>query len=56
MYLPLGIILEIILESFSNIIPNGKYTCKSQTPPSPYLQLDLQQCHLGKFSLQFLLV
>ena len=34
---------------FPIIIPIGKYMHLSQTPPSPYLHLDPQQCHLGKF-------
>ena len=34
---------------FPIITPIGKYMHLSQTSPSPYLPLDLQQCHLGKF-------
>ena len=41
---------------FLIIIHNGKYTHPPQTPPSPYLHLDLQQCHLGKFLYNILLV
>ena len=36
---------------FPIIIHIGKYMHPLQTPLSPYLHLDLQQCHLGKFSL-----
>ena len=46
----------LLMTLFPNISSNGKYTCHSQTPLSPYLQLDLQQLHLGKFSLYYLLV
>ena len=35
---------------FPIIIPIGKYMHPPQTPPSPYLHLDLQQHHLGKLS------
>ena len=41
---------------FPIIIPIGKYMHLSQTPPSPYLHLDLQQHPLGKFLYNILLV
>ena len=41
--------------SFLTFIPIGKYTRTPPTPPSLYLHVDLQQCHLGKFLYNILL-